>query len=61
MVQEIHFKGIAELLGMSKSLIPEKHIVHESKKVALPGQSNSQPSVLIEIDLKAKGKPSGKH
>lgn len=59
MVQEIHFEGIAELLGLAKIRNPREHIVHESKRGALPGQLNSQPSVPIEIDLKAKGTPSG--
>jgi hypothetical protein len=59
MVQKIHFERIAELLGLSEIRNPREHIVHESKRAALLGQLNSQPSVPIEIDLKAKGTPSG--
>jgi len=59
MVKEIHLEGIAELLGMAEIRYPREHIVHESKTGALLGQMNSQPSVPIEIDLKAKGTPGG--
>ena len=59
MVQDIHFEGIAEPLGKAEIRNPREHIVHESKVSTLFGQTGGQPSMPIEIDLKAKGAPGG--
>jgi len=58
-MEDLDFERIREVLRLVKIRDLRKDIVHESKGDVALAQTQSQPAMTIEIDLQAKGAPSG--
>jgi len=58
-VKGLHLEGVAESLSLAEISDRGKDIVHEVERDVVPGQAHGKPRVSVEIDLQAKGTPSG--
>lgn len=58
-VEHIDFETIREALCLAKIRDPREDIVHESKGDVALTQTQSQPTVPVEIDLQTEGTPGG--